>query len=394
MEVLKQPWLTRDQMHDGKARYVEMTLSNRDNLEKKITYDRKIASKTSVTEKDKENQDDGASTEDKENNDNEEDTFNWSKFVKDRMQCEQTQMILNILSDLNSHALVTLGNDQLKEEDFQAYYKIYKDYVKNKEEKIEHQLEANLQKLKKKKKGRKRKLSSQPPSLPNSTVSTPKKPRIEGMPIVNREKSVTPRKVKTIPLLFSTQKSKKSEEDEDVEVIEINDTIEIEDADDESIKECFVCKEYFNEEDLNDHLIGHHFKSQIMLDYPAKGYKCNFANCSTMIIPESISYAKHIAIDHEILEKIKNESNNGNSEQPPSKSANDDDDDISIWPSSSSASTSNSKPIPLSKQFKCPLNKTCRLSKGVHNFKVHLSYHFPDKIKRKFIFRGTAIFGF
>ena len=88
MEVLKQPWLTRDQMHDGKARYVEMTLSNRDNLEKKITYDRKIASKTSVTEK--ENQDEDASTEDKENNEHEEESFNWSKFVKDMMQCEQS----------------------------------------------------------------------------------------------------------------------------------------------------------------------------------------------------------------------------------------------------------------------------------------------------------------
>ena len=383
MEVLKQPWLTRDQMHDGKARYVEMTLSNRDNLEKKITYDRKIASKTSVTEK--ENQDEEASTEDKENNEHEEESFNWSKFVKDMMQCEQSQMILNILSDLNSHTLVTLGKDQLKDEEAQKYLKIYKEYVKTKEEKIEHQLETKLLKLKKKsKKGRKRKLSSQPPSLPNSTVNTPKKRRTDDqMPILKNEKSVTPSKVTTIPLMFSNQKLKKSE-DEDIEVIDINDTIELEDVDDESIKECFVCKEYFNEEDLNDHLIGHHFKSQIMLEYPAKGYKCNFANCSTMIIPESISYAKHIAIDHEILEKIKNESNNGNSEQSNPKSANDDDnDDVSIWPSSSSASTSNSKPIPLSKQFKCPLNKTCRLSKGVHNFKVHLSYHFPDKIKRK-----------
>ena len=117
MEVLKQPWLTRDQMHDGKARYVEMTLSNRDNLEKKITYDRKIASKTSVTEK--ENQDEDASTEDKENNEHEEESFNWSKFVKDMMQCEQSQMILNILSDLNSHTLVTLGKDQLKDEEAQ-----------------------------------------------------------------------------------------------------------------------------------------------------------------------------------------------------------------------------------------------------------------------------------
>ena len=52
MEVLKQPWLTQDELHEGKPRFVEIMLQNKENIQKNLKYDRKQTWKSEIVQDD------------------------------------------------------------------------------------------------------------------------------------------------------------------------------------------------------------------------------------------------------------------------------------------------------------------------------------------------------
>ena len=48
MEVLKQPWLTEDELHEGKPRFIEIILQNKENIQRNLKYDRKQTWKSEI----------------------------------------------------------------------------------------------------------------------------------------------------------------------------------------------------------------------------------------------------------------------------------------------------------------------------------------------------------
>ena len=50
MEVLKQPWLTEDELHEGKPRFIEIILQNKENIQRNLKYDRKQTWKSEIVQ--------------------------------------------------------------------------------------------------------------------------------------------------------------------------------------------------------------------------------------------------------------------------------------------------------------------------------------------------------
>ena len=147
MEVLKQPWLTADEIHDGKPRYIDIDLRNKENVIRTLKYDRKHVNDSQIVEI--ENTITEADVETTNPQNENVDDFEWKNYTKDLLQCNETEVLMDVLSDLNSHTLVLLGNDRLKEEEAQKHLKIYKEHVKRTENRITQNLERQLSNLKK-----------------------------------------------------------------------------------------------------------------------------------------------------------------------------------------------------------------------------------------------------
>lgn len=227
MEVeqpIKQPWLSKNEVHDGKPRFVDMTLFNKEDEAQKVQVDRLHFERSNIDEDD---------IKDDEN-------FNWQRFKKAQFGTADAQAMLEVLSDLNSHTLVALGKDRLADEVARRHIKIYKDYVKAKEDKA-------------KRKDKK---------------------------INDKENIESNVKVKAEP---SSPKS----DPEDVSVVK---------------RDCNICQESC--EDLNEHLILTHYKARILEEYPAKNFKCHFSGCNFLMFFTSSRYLMHIGIDHNVLRQL------------------------------------------------------------------------------------------
>ena len=142
MEVLKQPWLTADEIHDGKPRHIDIDLKNKENVIRTLKYDRKHVDTSQIVEIE------NTVTDETNPTYSDVDDSEWKKYTKDLLQCNETEVLMDVLSDLNSHTLVLLGNDRLKEEDAQKHLKIYKEHVKKTEDRIAQKLERQLSNLK------------------------------------------------------------------------------------------------------------------------------------------------------------------------------------------------------------------------------------------------------
>ena len=247
METIKQPWLTKNEVFEGKPKVVAI-----ETFDQKVDFDRE----------------------------NGQTSLDQSEMFKTK----EAELMLNILADFNSHLIVTLGDDQLNRDDAEKYLKLFREYQKKKEirlkKDVEHQLKLSAEKIKKWKakvsnvkdkpvKARKRILDD----ISNSSPKTKKE---------NREPIDSPKK-KFKKDILDDKKVKKIVEDI-------------------SSEKCQICHKDFD--NLEEHQLRDHFKDDILNEYPSRSYKCHFKHCPFVTIPNSFNYLKHIGLEHEILAKL------------------------------------------------------------------------------------------
>ena len=93
MEVLKQPWLTADEIHDGKPRHIDIDLKNKENVIRTLKYDRKLVENSQIVEIIENNTpaDPDVETTNPPHNGNVDD-FEWKKYTKDLLQCNEIEI--------------------------------------------------------------------------------------------------------------------------------------------------------------------------------------------------------------------------------------------------------------------------------------------------------------
>lgn len=239
-QILKQPWLNEDEIFRGKERFVDLCLYNTENDAQKLHYDRKEIEKSTIYLGDEES--------------------NWSNFKNEALIDidQSTDLIFNVLGDLRSHTLVTLGKDRLSDEIAQQHLKVYKNYLKVKEERIMLSVEKVLRNVERKKAQKSRKKID--------FAKSPLKRIAE-----EREESSTKLKEAKISEVRATRK-------------------------------CHLCNKQY--EDLDEHLLMVHYKTRILDEYPSKNFKCFFPKCSFVTIPRSFTYVKHVGLHHKILKSL------------------------------------------------------------------------------------------
>ena len=158
MELIKQPWLSKAEIFEGKPKNVQIE-----------AYDQKLIVNRETRE---------ISSEESENRD----------WPQDALKTPDAELMIDILADLNSHLMVTIGDMQLKTEDADKYLKLFREYQKKKEERlkrdVENQLRLSAEKNKRLKKLKtiqekpskaKKRLLEQIPKAESPKLETPKK---------------------------------------------------------------------------------------------------------------------------------------------------------------------------------------------------------------------------
>lgn len=116
MEAIKQPWLTKNEVFEGKPKVVSIEA-----FDQKIEFDRESGQ--------------------------------ISHDQQEMFKTKEAELILNILGDFNSHLIVTLGDDQLNRDDAEKYLKLFREYQRKKEirlkQDVEHQLKLSAEKIRK-----------------------------------------------------------------------------------------------------------------------------------------------------------------------------------------------------------------------------------------------------
>ena len=289
METIKQPWLTKSEVFEGKPKVVAI-----ETFDQKVDFDRENG-QTSLDQ-------------------------------LDMFKTKEAELMLNILSDFNSHLIVTLGDDQLNRDDAEKYLKLFREYQKKKEirlkKDVEHQLKLSAEKIKKWKakvsnvkdkpvKARKRILDD----ISNSSPKTKKE---------NREPIESPKK-KFKRDILDDKKVKKIVEDI-------------------SSEKCQICHKDFD--NVEEHQLRDHFKDDILNEYPSRSYKCHFKHCPFVTIPNSFNYLKHIGLEHGILAKL----------------------------------LDKDQSTPVKFKFNCP---KCSM-KDISDPRMHLSKHYVNQVKEDF----------
>ena len=126
MEAVEQPWLNKEDIFDGKPRFVNIEAESG-----KVRYDRKHKTGSKISE-----------------NSTSENDVHWKRPTKS--SCDKRQILMEMLCDFNSHLLVTLGNDRLEESEALKHLNIYRAYIKRKEEKLIKAMEKSKAKKAKK----------------------------------------------------------------------------------------------------------------------------------------------------------------------------------------------------------------------------------------------------
>jgi len=320
-EPLKQPWLTKEQIFKGKSRNVEIKVFNRENESQVLNYDRQFKEKSEFMpcEKSEESTDDS----------------NWPRFQRSLITSSETELMLEILADLNSHTIVAIGGDKIKDEDARQYLKSYRDYLTKKEARIFASVEKELKWVERKKAQKSKKKIDF--SEKEGGVNEPNE----------KSKSLETPGLKEEPIAESTE----------------GDLITLK-------RRCTLCQE--EHENLEDHLLLTHYKTRILDEYPCLNFKCHFPKCSFVTIPKSTKYVKHIGLEHNILEKWLKEDMSSS-------------ETILLTPQKSNAKeeglTTPSSPQ-VNFRFKCPM---CD-KKDVTDPRSHLSKHFADRVKDDFPF--------
>ena len=167
------------------------------------------------------------------------------------------------MGDLKSHTLVALGNDRLSDETAQQHLKVYKNYLKAKEERIMVSVEKVLRNVGREKAEKSRKKID----FAKGKIQNPLKRVAEE---TEQENSTVLSKAK---------------------ISEVRAT-----------RKCHLCNKQF--EDLDEHLLMIHYKTRILDEYPCKNFKCFFPKCSFVTIPRSFTYVKHVGLHHKILQSL------------------------------------------------------------------------------------------
>ena len=170
MEIIKQPWLSKDEIFDGKPKNVQLEANNQ---------------KFSVNRETRE------TTFESENTDLSQDTF----------KTPDAELMIDILADLNSHLVVTIGDVQLKSEDADKYLKLFREYQKKKEARLKRDVENQLR-LSAEKNKRLKKLKTIQEKLPNKA----KKRLLEQIPRAQSPKLETPTKKSKLELPTKLEK--------------------------------------------------------------------------------------------------------------------------------------------------------------------------------------------
>lgn len=341
MEVLKQPWLTEDEISLGKPRYFHVSLSH-EKSRQNLLCDRQSYSKSSLSASEEK---DTTITEYLDTSRDGEvsfllkspgSEFDWAKYTKDLLQSCETEILFDILGDLNSHTLVLLGNDQLQQEDAQKHLKIYREYVKKKEERIKLDIEQTLKRVQLDAKSR-----AKTPKKTKDYAKAVKKERKTDMFVVaaKRTEKITEKSVKITEkseniieksekIIEKSEKITEKSDHERHEKMEKNEPknpskpeenkkevmkvklgfAKPKKEKDVAIKKvesnncCPVCQK--KEPNVNDHLLSTHFRLKILNDYPSSKFRCFFKDCSFVTIPASANYVRHIGLDHKILDKL------------------------------------------------------------------------------------------
>ena len=168
------------------------------------------------------------------------------------------------MGDLRSHTLVTLGNDRLTDEIAQQHLKIYKNYLKAKEERIMLSVEKVLRNVDRR----------------------------------NDQKSRKKIDFAKFKMQNSLKRIAEEREGNSTKLCKAN-ISEV-----RATRTCHLCNK--QHEDLDEHLLMVHYKTRILDEYPSKNFKCFFPKCPFVTIPRSFTYVKHIGLHHKVLQSFVN----------------------------------------------------------------------------------------
>ena len=248
MEAIKQPWLTKNEVFEGKPKVVSI-----ETFDQKVEFDRESGQ--------------------------------ISHDQQEMFKTKEAELILNILGDFKSHLIVTLGDDQLNRDDAEKYLKLFREYQRKKEirlkQDVEHQLKLSAEKIRKWK-AKKSIAQDKPVKAKKRILDDISSPETKKE---NREPMASPKK----------KFRKETLDDKKVKKV-------IEDISSET---CQICHKDFD--NVEEHQLKDHFKEDILNEYPSRSYKCHFKHCPFVTIPNSFNYLKHIGLEHEILAKFLNQ---------------------------------------------------------------------------------------
>ena len=326
-EILKQPWLTKEEIFNGKTRHFHLELFNLENSSRQIEVDRSQKTKSSFV-------------------DDEETNFNWDGFKSDTFESNENEVLLDILGDINSHSLVVLGKDRLDEETARKHIKIYQDYMQRKEQRLMRSVEKELKRVKKSTAAKSRRRVDFNTKAKTNSIEKSTNPK-------DKENSES-------ELIMNTKEAKRGKDEfkmgkvltEDNSIESKNENLTSKHS--QEGRKCEICQEIC--QDLDEHLAFTHYKARILDEYPNKNFKCFFTDCSFFSVPNSHNYLKHIGIEHNIIKTFED---------------------------ASEAQTSSEQIIEdVNIKFRCPL---CHMN-DISNPRNHLSRHFSDRVRAEFPF--------